>query len=584
MLSFALARIRSYGTHFIGVVVCVALAGAFLSGVVAATIVVRAALTEPALKPLAAADLVVMRKGEASPQSNWYERIANTAGVAAAATIRSPYGVVTTGEGDLSAQAITIPDDPQLRWFQLFDGRWPSAPNEIVAPRDADLPMGGNISFRPDGSNQSIRMTVVGIGSATDPANQTTVRLYVPARAIDPTIEVRYVLVRVDPGTPPETVAARLRTSLGDALQVLPADLARSQATSSALGSFGDTQLVIIGLATTAVVVAVMIILSTFQALTARRRQLDARLRLLGARRAQLRAMILFEGVILGGGAGLMGGVVGTGLTAVVLILLGYSDFIHRPALLAPVLVATIVMLIATVAACAGPARQTSRLDPAQAVRASNSSATEQPRTRRVITSVTMIAAGLAATAIALLAEPLVGVVAIIVLIAAALIGGADITIAMASFIARKLGQRTHSAWLAATTLRRQPGRARSIIAMVILVSTLVAGLLTGARTASETTDASLNRRFPVDISLTSTSRDISSLVNALQQLPGIGKTHGITGTAATLAATPDRAQLSIAVVAIDDSLASVVNEPLPELGDGTALVLDFPPFDGHLT
>jgi putative ABC transport system permease protein len=407
-----------------------------------------------------------------------------------------------------------------------------------------------------------------------------------------------------------QTNISATQTSLADALGSVPnqiqvqtpAQIADQRA--SAMGG-GENLLitVFVGVfAAIALLVAGLVIANTFQVLVAQRTRDLALLRAVGAAKRQVYQAVLWEAFGLGILASLLGMLTGFALSTMALRVTAGMDLgvplpahltIDPLALWLPLLLGTLVTVIAALA----PARAATRVAPLAALRPFDAPTVQQRAGKaRLVLSLLAVALGfamllggmrLANDSIASFSN------AVLLAVAGCIISFLGLVISavfwlpvVIGWFGHLLGNAGPTAKLAAANTLRNPRRTAATATALLIGTTLVAMMATGAATASATLNNVMDTTFPVDAVIATDQwagpsvaepipaelvREIASLdgVRAAVPLPG-------TTTEVTTVLNPETVNTGFAVRGVTAADAAAVvrdSAALEGLADGVILV-----------
>ncbi|MGH9264217.1 MAG: ABC transporter permease [Acidimicrobiales bacterium] len=324
------------------------------------------------------------------------DRLRGVPGVAAAEPSIEGYGQLIGADGQavggngpprLAGNWIT---DPELNPYKLVEGRAPRSPEEVVLNRGAaqagELAVGDTTIVQ---TPEPVRVTVVGIATFgnDDGLGATTFTAFTLAGAETHVTKqpgmASSIVVRAAPGVDQGDLAIRLRTVVGEGVEVLTGAQFTAETTDEIGRQFLDLFTTLLTVfAGVALLVASFSIYNTFSILVAQRSRESALLRALGAARSQIVTAVVAEAVLVGlvaSAAGLLGGVAIAGLLKGLFDSFGFAlpagglVFGGGTALTCMVVGATV-----TLAAGAFPAVKASRVAPIAALR---ETAAESPGT-----------------------------------------------------------------------------------------------------------------------------------------------------------------------------------------------------------
>ncbi|MFL1376372.1 MULTISPECIES: FtsX-like permease family protein [unclassified Nocardiopsis] len=525
MFAQAWAQVTAHPSRQAAVLAAVVLGTLFLAATAVFTATSAAGLRMVAAAPLSAADVVVDRDPRGpDPGADWPERVAAHPDVTALAPVHARTVELATGEVRATTNVYSVPDRPELRWFDLAEGTWPANAAEVVADAPtldaAGLAVGDTARLLSDG--EEIEVTVVGAADlGFRPLTGVRFRLYA-AEAFFAGHSPLGVTARVAEGTTPEAVVAGLAASLpGDLYPVTAREQADLAADRFAGGS-RQLDLLLLVFALISLLAAALVITNTFTVLLARRRRDTALLRLVGADRSQVRALVVAEALIVGSAGSALGVAAGVGAGyagAALAGLAGGGLHVGLPALAG----AFAVGVATTVCAVWFPARRAARVAPIEALRSAPLPGGVRFRPVHAVASALAVG-GTAAMGWGAAAENLpvaiaggsVGAVGLLVFLRyglSRLVQGADLL----------LRRRGGVPALAGAALRRDTGRAATAALTLVLGLGLITALATAAATGRATIDGDLDARFPVDVSVRVDGGSVSpGTVDLIRDIDGL--------------------------------------------------------------
>jgi putative ABC transport system permease protein len=202
-------------------------------------------------------------------------------------------------------------------------------------------------------------------------------------------------------GTDPETVKAALQRELGRNVSVRTGKEAAEQQAQDLSDALGFIRTALLVFAGVALLVGGFLIFNTFTVTVAQRTKEFALLRVLGASRGQILRSVLVETIAVGLVASVLGVLAGfllaPGLAAMLKAFgldLGTTGLVVTPS---TVIIGMVIGLVATVVSGFVPARRATRVEPVTAMRDSAAPSVGHLPRRRVVGSLALMAAGVAA-------------------------------------------------------------------------------------------------------------------------------------------------------------------------------------------
>ncbi len=461
----------------------------------------------------------------------------------------------------------------QLRDYPIKEGRFLRPEDERGAvissslAQEADVKLGGTL--RLPTTEGVVKLTIVGLLPArTLPGNEEVLVTLTQAQKIfEQADRINTVEANFDTtdSAQRESIQAAIAAKLGSDYQM---EALSSGSEFMASMQMGESVFMAIGVL--ALFMGGFIIFNTFRTVVAERRHDIGMLRAVGASRRTVTLMFLAEGLLQGlVGTGL-GLVLGYGMGAGILLLMGsvMESFLHlkigAPVINPSTVVTAVVLGVGvTLLAALLPARTASRLTPLEALRPS---ALESER--RTVGRGTAIGGGLLVAALLSLATGNIGVVVIggllclagLVLVAPALVR--PIAGVFAALFARMFAGQGAAA-LAEGNLNRQPSRAAitasaTMIGLAIIVATagLATSMIGGLNDLTRRSLGSDYLLMPPSLGVWSSDVGASSvLADRLRSLPGVGVVSTLryaNGSISGVAAKGSSGDSSVTVLGID--------------------------------
>lgn len=572
MIADSWAQLRAYPARLVAIVLAVTLGVGFLAATAVFSSTSSAGLRSVAAAPLTGADVYV-EATEDSSSGQWLEHVRERPEVASANPSHAQTVQARTDEQRLTATALMLPADPQLRWFDLASGSWPEKADEVMADSaalsDAGLDVGSTVEMRlPSGDTRTVTVT-----GTTDlgftPLAGVDMQFYAPAAFFGDTAP-QQALVRVADGAKIPDAVEGIDGALGSGFRVVAAEEQADAAATKFVGGTAEMTMIILAFAFIALLAAAMVIANTFTILLAQRRRQTALLRLVGAHRRQVRALVLTEAGMLGGLGSLLGLVLGSALGYVGATLMGLAGGGMRAnpvALLACVAAGVII----TVCAAWLPARRAMAVAPAEALQDAAAEEATTPGMRP------WHVAGLVAVGVGVVLAVAGGVTGALPLT----VGGGALSAVGLLLVLTRLSSRLlpvverllarlgTTAELAGANLRRAPRRSATTVTALVLGTALIAALSVASVSGQATVDADLDRRYPVDASVQATDGSVSSdTVARMRDIDSLTRVEPVA-TADVEVTADDGGELVSTVVGTPPELVRAAGEE--QLADGTA-------------
>lgn len=330
--------------------------------------------------------------------------------VAGTAGLIAPDGdAVTTGGAPTLGFSWTT--DPELNPFELFEGRAPAAPGEIVIDEDTADANGFAVGDRvrvilPEGVREFDLVGIAGFAGEGGLAGATTTLFTLPEaqRAFNLDGLLSAINVRGEEGVSPGELAARIQALLPAGIVAETAQDVQQQQADRIKDQLRIITISLLVFAFIAVFVAAFIIFNTFSITVAQRARQLALLRAIGASGGQVTRMVVAEALVVGVVASLAGLALGVlialGLQAV---FAGFGFELPSTALefrMRTVVVSLVVGIGVTVVAAVAPALRAARLSPMAALR-EDVTVPERSARRRLVVGGLVTAGGAAVIALA---------------------------------------------------------------------------------------------------------------------------------------------------------------------------------------
>ncbi|OXN01242.1 FtsX-like permease family protein [Bifidobacterium vansinderenii] len=523
MIRVAWAQIKHSPSRLLAVLLAVVLSAAMLAGTIVFQGTSTASMTTITAAPLKPVD-VIIDPGDTdvkSLKSSWAEDVLAKANVSGKVKATAPYYAATVTAYGMDARGTanvySVARDPSLRWFGLESGDWPRSADQIVISQDTagklGVRVGGTVTLKSsDGTKNAV--TVSGINDVRfKPMTGTDYAIYAdPSYFGDMT--PGELFVKLNDPSDIDSVTQRLATAAqpDGVTAVTGVEMIRQ---ASAMMAGGSTQLTVIMavFAVIALCAAMMVISSTYRTLIAQRTRDIAMLRLIGARRANIRSLVLSEALITAIAGTLVGALIGVGGGYAAMTVMGqaFGGFAANPMLLAGTLLLTV---LATVLTAWTTVRHATRIPPVQALDGAvqsgdgNNDAKTSGKTHDGGVSCIVFGAVCAIAGVALLwigaagfhmPVALAGGLALALGLVLALPG---LAAQIMPVIATVLSVYGLSGKLAAASLSANARRAGGTVTAVAFGISLIAALSSAAATGTATINADLDHRYPVSAAL----------------------------------------------------------------------------------
>ncbi|GAA2784974.1 ABC transporter permease [Crossiella cryophila] len=536
MLRTVLSGLKARPARLLLSAVAIALGVAFVAGALVLSDAVSAGLRDAVAVHLRGADATITSTGHAELDEPLLAKVRKTPGVAAAEGRAFASAPLRDGTGRLQdAGAMAVPADEHLRPFDLAEGRFPSAANEIAMAigAAADFRLGQSITVYDQNGVPHTFALVGTFRRPTDAGIGAPQLVLSPEglRELGPRSGYGEIMVRAA-GVSPAALVAELKKSVGGrGISVVTGKEAAGKLLGQAASDSARLTGFFTAFAALAMVVAALVIANSFTILLAQRARELALLRCVGAGRGQVFTSVLAEAAAVGLIASVLGLFGGLGVAAALQALTGGPESgVYLPLSTRTILAALAIGVLVTVLASAFPAWTATRIPPVAALRTQVEGKSARAGRPRAVLAIFLLLLGLGLGALALNAEVATGatltVLATVALLTATVTAGP----LLAGPVVRGLGALTapllgQSAKLAALNADRNPKRTAASaaaltlgLAVVSLVTTVTAGVQAGQ---SRGLDRQLGSDYVVT-SVLSLQPLPTALANTLAAVPGV--------------------------------------------------------------
>ncbi|WP_367136948.1 ABC transporter permease [Saccharothrix sp. HUAS TT1] len=599
MLRTIIAGLKARTARLVLSSVAIALGVAFVTGTLVLGDAMSASLRDEFAKSARNVDVAVSTSGESS---------AEVRGITpeTVAKIRQAPGVRGVDPRDFQqvplvaangkakpAFAVPLASNEELREFDLAEGRYPTADDEIAVDErtaaTAKLAIGQPVVLLGE---EEQRHSYTLVGTYRQGTNQLSLSGsdhvgLTPAafQALEPERLPYQVVATAAAGFTQQQVADNVRKAIGEQGFLVQSGAELTQeAMDQVEAQAGEFTTLLLAFALIALVVAAMVIYNTFTILIAQRTRELALMRCVGASRGQVFRGVLVEAVAMGLTASVLGLFGGIGVSAllqrVIFSFDGGGGEVRLPITVTTVLAAFAVGTLVTVLAAVLPARRATRVAPVAALRSQPDSGEEVARTGvlRVLTAVlfTVVGAGAIVLGMSMDSEEAAMVVSgggTMALLAAVLVLGP----LLVGPVNRVLGALPRAllgvpAKLASANAGRNPKRTAATTAALMIGVTIVALVTVVANSAKETANAEIDQRMPADYTVSSAVYDrplpeeLADRLAAVPEVARVAPTTVVYGEREYFTGVPRDA--------IGDLFRpTVTSGSLADLGDGAVAV-----------
>jgi putative ABC transport system permease protein len=442
-------------------------------------------------------------------------------------------------------------EDEVLNPFRLAEGRAPESGDEMIidnfTAKEGDLGIGDTATVLT--AVGRVEAEIVGIAKfgEVDSPGGTTWAMFTTEAAqehIGEAGKLSGITVLADDGIDQDALTDRIAEVLPDGHEAITGQ-ELTEENQDALQEFVNIfKTIMLVFALIAMFVGSFIIYNTFSILVAQRTRETALLRAIGATRRQVTMAVLFEAVVVGFIAALLGMVAGVGLAIGLQALLA-SFGMDLPSSGLVIKFGTVVWsivlgVVVCVFAAWAPARRGSKVPPIAAMRDVAFEQHSRPRAR-LATGAVMLALGLLSLFAGLSDStdnglPLVGLGALLVILAVTALGPIAAR-PLTSVLGWPLSKRGVSGVLARENAMRNPKRTATTASALLIGVTLVSFITIFASSAKASVDKIFSDQFTGDFVLDSGTFGMggapTSLADELREVDGIDAVSALRMTQA---------------------------------------------------
>ncbi|GAB2628025.1 FtsX-like permease family protein [Prescottella soli] len=573
MRGLAWAQMRAHAGRYLASVLAGVISVAFVVATLTLNSTLDAGVTNSLAGQYATTDVVVT--GTVDPAT-----VAAIPGVRAVAEDSSAgVKVRRDGEGSSYGSALSLSQDPGLRWQKLQDGRFPETLGEVAVGSGSGIPVGTDLTVTVLGRDTPTTETAKVVGtvdlSGTAQSMNGTTVFVTPAQLgqWESGATVREIRVAGDGTLSQEQLAQRVGS-------MLPADVTVETGVRQAelesqrfLGGSDVLASVLLAFGAIAVVVAGLVIANTFAVLLAARTQELALLRCVGATAAQVRRSVRVEAAGVGAVASVLG--VGLGVAAAWLVAqiataadvpIPLQDLSVTPV---TVLVGLVVGIAMTMVAASAPGRAATRVAPLAALQPLESApeALVVSRTRRIGGGLALaVGAGILGIGVASAQVMIACLGGLLTFVAIVILGQRIIpaVVSRVGALVARLGGPVGE--LAAGNAGRNPRRTAATATALLIGVTLTSTLVVGIAVTKASAPGAVDDQFPVDVSI-STAGSAGLPADLADRVRGLDGVAAVAPLGAADLALPDGRTLTVTgvdVAAVRATLRTDIDLPGP--------------------
>ncbi|RVW05231.1 FtsX-like permease family protein [Rhodococcus xishaensis] len=572
MRGLAWAQMRAHAGRYVASVLAVVIAVAFIVATLTLNSTLKAGVADSLAGQYATTDVVVTGNVDAAA-------VAAVPGVRAAtadATIGAK--IARPGEGTSWGSAVSLSQDPGLRWQKLADGRYPDALGEVAVGANLGIPVGSQLTVTPftGKTTTASSATVVGLidlEGTVQQMNGTTV--FGSTEQLDRWTTgsgIGEIRAAGDGTLSQEQLAQRVRSFLPD----VTVETGVRQAELVSQQYLGDSDLlasVLLAFGAIAVVVAGLVIANTFAVLLAARTRDLALLRCVGATATQVRSSVRVEAAgvgvvasVLGVGFGIAAAWAVTRIASAADVPIPLNGVTVTPVTVVAGLVVGVVM---TMVAASAPGRAATRVSPLAALQPLESApeAVVVSRTRRIGGTLALLV-GIGVLAVSVTTgQVLTACLGGLLTFVAIVVLSQRIVPAVVSGVGALLGRLGGPVGLlAAGNAGRNPRRTAATATALLIGVTLTSTLVVGIAVTRASAPGAVEDQFPVDVSIM--TRDSAGLpvelTDAVRDLDGVTAVAQLETAELTLADGHTMPVVGVDVAALRATARNDISLPGP--------------------
>lgn len=446
---------------------------------------------------------------------------------------------VSKGDSTVSGEIISTAAQKNMLPVNITEGDQPKDSNEVALPEDMakqlNVGVGDTVSLTSryavgdDGKAKADNVRVVGLTSDPNGAYSYyggaivgSNNLLAAMQGVDDFNATGTTMVYLDLALDGNSVSAK---TINGVKALLPKHfdlMSRQQISDESIKSLSGNQTNIVTtflmcFGVLAMFVAALVIANTFQVLVAQRRRTLALLRTIGAKKGQLYGSVLFEAVVLGFVASVLGVVLGSllmwGMCVSDIMQAGMRFNFSWQAAVVPILFGIVVTVLASM----GSARSATAVTPLEALRPIELTDNRRSSLTRAIIGILMVVVGIAMAVFSIWQVQATNggeeatrdqftMILLMAIAGAALVflGMVVTAVFWMPTLMKGVGALASltgpSATVAHANIQKNPRRIAATGAALLIGVTLVSTIATGAASAKETMNGALATRYSVDI------------------------------------------------------------------------------------
>jgi putative ABC transport system permease protein len=600
MLHVALSNIKTYARRYIAVILAVAIGTAFLAATLSVNSSTQATLKNSLGDAYKNADLVAYPDWDLASEGQDLtalslkdvKEVQNLSAVTTAYGLGYVDGLLRTADDSYGVSMQPVDPDQGLGGMELLEGRAPQGSNEIIIDAAHAKDMGtsiGDVVALENGAASAENYTIVGIQrSTTNPRTSAYALAGMSEQAWKHFAGEQPLISEIVINTDGSEAALQeqLEKLFADKkmtdIAVMSADEKVLNEVAQLTGGTDQLSVILLVFALIALVVTGLVVVNTFAVVIAQRTRELALLRILGAKRKQIRSSVLVEALVIGILASILGVLLAVvlmfGLIQLLHVLvpeMSYATLALTPQGLAiPILVGVLM----TVIAASLPARRAMKLAPLAALRPFDAASVKNRAGKaRIIFGILFLLAGASLLAYgAFKGDLIIAFLGGLVSFPGILMLASLFVPSSVSGIGKAVAGKSTAGKLAALNAVRNPGRTTATATALLIGVTLVSMIMVGGQTAKASLNNAVAAEFPVDMMVSFYDRKVSDS-EIKSMLEKIGEVEGITAGSSFTSAYAD----------VDMGTGEMYNSEImsvdPEGFAEVALDPDIVPADGEI-
>jgi putative ABC transport system permease protein len=563
MLHVALSNIKTYARRYIAVILAVAIGTAFLAATLSVNSSTQATLKNSLGDAYKNADLVAYPDWDLASDGQDLtalslkdvKEVQNLSAVTTAYGLGYVDGLLRTADDSYGVSMQPVDPDQGLGGMELLEGRAPQGSNEIIIDAAHAKDMGtsiGDVVALENGAASAENYTIVGIQrSTTNPRTSAYALAGMSEQAWKHFAGEQPLISEIVVNTDGSEAALQeqLEKLFADKkmtdIAVMSADEKVLNEVAQLTGGTDQLSVILLVFALIALVVTGLVVVNTFAVVIAQRTRELALLRILGAKRKQIRSSVLVEALVIGILASILGVLLAVvlmfGLIQLLHVLvpeMSYATLALTPQGLAiPILVGVLM----TVIAASLPARRAMKLAPLAALRPFDAASVKNRAGKaRIIFGILFLLAGASLLAYgAFKGDLIIAFLGGLVSFPGILMLASLFVPSSVSGIGKAVAGKSTAGKLAALNAVRNPGRTTATATALLIGVTLVSMIMVGGQTAKASLNNAVAAEFPVDMMVSFYDRKVSDS-EIKSMLEKIGEVEGITAGSSFTSAYAD--------------------------------------------